>query len=74
MRKRIALLITGMTLNPVLTEAAACRLEQATFRPRFASQAYILTTVRGDDELLLARAISPIAEARAAALWSRAIA
>jgi hypothetical protein len=52
MGNRIADLIAGLTLNPVLVEAAAC----------------------DDDELLLVRAISPIAEARAAAPWSRAIA
>jgi hypothetical protein len=52
MRKRIALLITGMTLNPVLAEAAACRLDQATFRPRLASEAYVLTTGRDGNDLL----------------------
>jgi hypothetical protein len=52
MRKRIALLIAGLTLNPVLAEAAACRLDQATFRPRLVSEAYVLTTGRNGDDLL----------------------
>jgi hypothetical protein len=50
MRKRIAVLIAGLTLSPVVAEAAACRLDQATFRPRLAQEAYVLrSSLNGDD-------------------------
>jgi hypothetical protein len=52
MRKRIALLIAGLSLDPILAEAAACRLDQATLRPRLEAQAYVLTTSRDGDDLL----------------------
>ncbi|WP_230532043.1 hypothetical protein [Microvirga roseola] len=42
MHTRIALFIAGLTLLPVTAEAAACRLDQATFRPKFSSHAYVL--------------------------------
>jgi hypothetical protein len=50
MRKPIALLIAGLTLSPVTAEAAACRLDQATFRPRLAQDAYVLrSSINGGD-------------------------
>jgi hypothetical protein len=50
MRKRIAVLIAGLTLSPVMAEAAACRLDQAAFRPRLAQEAYVLrSSLNGDD-------------------------
>jgi hypothetical protein len=50
MRKRIALLIAGLTLSPVMAEAAACKLDQATFRPRLAQEAYVLrSSLNGND-------------------------
>jgi hypothetical protein len=49
MRKRIALLMAGLTLSPVMAEAAACRLDQATFRPKFAQEAYVLRSSRNGD-------------------------
>jgi hypothetical protein len=50
MRKLIALVIAGLTLSPVMAEAAACRLDQATFRPRLAQDAYVLKSgLNGDD-------------------------
>ena len=50
MRKRIALLLSGLTLSPVMAEAAACRLDQATFRPKLAQEAYILRSSRNGDD------------------------
>ena len=52
MHKPIALLITGFILQPVLAEAAACRLDRATFRPRLAPQAFVLQSGRNGDDLL----------------------
>jgi hypothetical protein len=50
MRKPITLLMTGLILAPVLAEAAACKLDQATFRPRLAQDAYVLrSSLNGDD-------------------------
>jgi len=51
MRKPIALLIAGLTLSPVMVEAAACKLDQATFRPRLAQDAYVLRSSRNSDDL-----------------------
>jgi hypothetical protein len=63
MHKRIALLIAGLTLNPILAEAAACRLEQAVLRPRLVSEAYVLTTSRDGDDLLFELGIQTTREA-----------
>ncbi len=63
MHKRVALLIAELTLNPVLAEAAACRLEQATLRPRLVSEAYVLTTSRDGDDLLFELGIQTTREA-----------
>jgi hypothetical protein len=52
MRNSIALLFAGLTLQPALAETAACKLEQAIFRPRLASEAYVLRSNRNGDELL----------------------
>lgn len=50
MRKPIALLTAGLSLSPVMAEAAACRLDQATFQPRLAQDAYALkSSLNGDD-------------------------
>jgi hypothetical protein len=38
MRKRFTLLLAGLTLSPVMAEAAGCRLDQATFRPKLAQE------------------------------------
>jgi hypothetical protein len=51
MRKRIALLIAGLTLSPVMAKAAACRLDLATFRPKLAPEAYVLSRSRNGDDL-----------------------
>ena len=51
MRKPIAFLIAGLTLSPGMAEAAACRLDQATFRPRLAQDAYVLKSSRNGDDL-----------------------
>ena len=50
MRKTIALLVAGLTLSPVMAEAAACKLDQATFRPRLAQDAYVLRSSRNGDD------------------------
>ena len=50
MRNRIALLITGLSLCPVMAEAAACRLHQVTFRPGLAQEAYVpRSSINGGD-------------------------
>ncbi len=50
MRNRIALLIAGLTLFPVMAEAAACKLDQATLRSRLAQDAYVLrSSLNGKD-------------------------
>jgi hypothetical protein len=50
MRNRIALPIAGVPLCPVMAEAAACKLEQATYRPRLVQDAYVLrSSLNGDD-------------------------
>lgn len=46
MHKLIALLFAGLILQPILAEAAACRLERATFRPRLAPPAFVLKSDR----------------------------
>lgn len=51
MRNRIALLFAGVSLYPVMAEAAACKLDQATFRPRLAQDAYVLRSSRIGDDL-----------------------
>jgi hypothetical protein len=51
MRNRIALLIAGVSLYPVMAEAAACKVDQATFRPRLAQDAYVLRSSRIGDDL-----------------------
>ena len=50
MHKRLALLMAGLTLSPVAAEAAACKLDQATFRPKLAQEAYVLrSSLNGND-------------------------
>lgn len=51
MCKRITLLMAGLTLSPVIAEAAACRLDQATFRPKLAQEAYVLRSGRNGADL-----------------------
>jgi hypothetical protein len=46
MQQRLAALIAAFTLLPVLAEAAACKLEQATFRPRFSAEHFVMQSVR----------------------------
>lgn len=38
MRMRLAVLIASLALSPVVAEAAACKLEHATFRPKYAPE------------------------------------
>jgi hypothetical protein len=54
MRERIILLAVGLILilQPALAEAAACRLDQATFRPKYASEHFVLRTHRSGNNLL----------------------
>lgn len=51
MHKPIALLIAGLTLSPSIAEAAACKLDEATFRPRLAQEAYVLRSSRNGHDL-----------------------
>ena len=51
MCKRITLLMAGLTLSPVIAEAAACRHDQATFRPKLAQEAYVLRSGRNGADL-----------------------
>ncbi len=51
MRRPIAHLLAGLILSPVMAEAAACKLDQATFRPRLAQDAYVLRSSRNGDDL-----------------------
>jgi hypothetical protein len=51
MRKRLAVLIAVLTLSPVTAEAAACRLEQATFRPRFSAEHFLMRSTRDGTHL-----------------------
>jgi hypothetical protein len=51
MRKRLAVLSAALTLSPAIAEAAACRLEQATFRPRFSAEHFVLRSTRDGDHL-----------------------
>jgi hypothetical protein len=46
MRKRLAVLSAALTLSPVIAEAAACRLEQASFRPRFSAEHFVMRSTR----------------------------
>jgi hypothetical protein len=46
MRKRLAVLSAALTLSPVIAEAAACRLEQATFRPRLSAEHFVMRSTR----------------------------
>ena len=62
MCKRIAL-IAGLILQPVLAEAASCKLDQATFRPRLTPEAHILRSSRKGDELQFDISIQRTSEA-----------
>jgi hypothetical protein len=51
MRKHFVVLSAALTLSPVIAEAAACRLEQATFRPRFSAEHFVMRSTRDGDHL-----------------------
>jgi hypothetical protein len=51
MRKSITFLIAGLTLQAAQAEAAACKLDHATFRPKLAQDAYVLRSSRNGDDL-----------------------
>jgi hypothetical protein len=46
MSKRLAVLIAGLILVPVGAEAAACKLENATFRPRYSAERFEIRSSR----------------------------
>jgi len=48
----VALLIFGLTLQPSLAEAAGCDLGQATFRPKYAAEDFVLRSHQNGDDLL----------------------
>jgi hypothetical protein len=45
MLKRVGLIV-GIILHPLAAQAAACKLEQATFRPRFSAEHFVLRSAR----------------------------
>jgi hypothetical protein len=49
MRKRVAVLIASFALSPVAAEAAACKLEHATFRPKYAPEHFEIRSRRIGD-------------------------
>jgi hypothetical protein len=50
MIKRVVL-AGGMILHPLTAQAAACKLEQATFRPRFSAEHFVMRSARDGDDL-----------------------
>jgi hypothetical protein len=50
MIKRVVL-AGGMILHPLTAQAAACKLEQATFRPRLSAEHFVLRSARNGDHL-----------------------
>jgi hypothetical protein len=50
MIKRVVL-VGGMILHPLAAQAAACKLEQATFRPRFPAEHFVMRSSRDGDHL-----------------------
>jgi hypothetical protein len=50
MLKRVGLIV-GIILHPLAAQAAACKLEQATFRPRFSAEHFVLRSARDGDHL-----------------------
>jgi hypothetical protein len=51
-QRTIASLIVGLTLQPSLAVAAGCDLGQATFRPKYATEDFVLRSHRAGDDLL----------------------
>jgi hypothetical protein len=51
MRKHFTVLSAALTLSPVIAEASACTLENATFRPRFSAEHFVLRSTRDGDRL-----------------------
>jgi hypothetical protein len=50
MIKRIVL-VGGMILHPLAAQAAACKLEQATFRPGLSAEHFVMRSARDGDHL-----------------------
>ena len=50
MHKR-AVPIVGMILYPLAAQAAACKLEQAVFRPRFSTEHFVMRSAHDGDHL-----------------------
>ena len=46
-----AVLVGGMILNPLAAQAAACKLEQAVFRPRFSTEHFVMRSTHDGDHL-----------------------
>ena len=52
MRMRLAVLIASLALSPVVAEAAACKLEHAMFRPKYAPEHFEIRSSRiGNDSV-----------------------
>jgi hypothetical protein len=49
MSKRLAVLIAGLILTPSIAEAAVCKLENATFRPKYAAEHFEIRSSRVGD-------------------------
>ena len=50
MRKRVGPIV-GMILYPLAAQAAACKLEQAVFRPRFSTEHFVMRSTHDGDHL-----------------------
>ena len=50
MIKRVVL-VGGMILHPFAAQAAACKLEQADFRPRFSTEHFVMRSTHDGDHL-----------------------
>ena len=46
-----AVLVGGMILHPLAAQAAACKLEQAVFRPRFSTEHFVMRSTHDGDHL-----------------------